>query len=329
MFKVGITSDFFKVDGTKLYHDFDLAKLECEQGLELSIINTDKVVEGKSLNGINVLILLSPKFDETSIPQDNQLKLIARFGVGYDTVDLNICNKFGILVSNTPEAVKRPVAVSIITLILALTGNLIIKDKIVRKGKKGWDTRSNFMGIGLEKKTLGSLGFGNIAKEMFKLSSVFDMNFIAYDPYVNFNDNCNELNINVKKVDINDLFVQSDIVCINCDLNKTTKKLVNWSLLSQMKKKSFLINTARGGIVDQTALTEILKSKKIAGAGLDVFEVEPLNEDDPLLKLENVILTPHSLPWTDQLFKNIGDSVIDSVLKIKRGEVPSFIVNKF
>ncbi len=152
MFKVGITSDFFKVDGTKLYHDFDLAKLECEQGLELSIINTDKVVEGKSLNGINVLILLSPKFDETSIPQDNQLKLIARFGVGYDTVDLNICNKFGILVSNTPEAVKRPVAVSIITLILALTGNLIIKDKIVRKGKKGWDTRSNFMGIGLEKK---------------------------------------------------------------------------------------------------------------------------------------------------------------------------------
>ncbi len=160
---------------------------------------------------------------------------------------------------------------------------------------------------------------------MFRLASGLGMRFIANDPYVNPRLNT-DLDVEIVKLD--KLFREADILCVNCDLNKNSEKLVGARLLSLMKPTAFLINTARGPIVVQQDLTQALQQGEIAGAGLDVLEKEPPNADDPLLSMDNVILTPHALAWTDQLFASIGRSVNESVLAVKRGTIPENTVNR-
>jgi D-3-phosphoglycerate dehydrogenase len=282
-------------------------------------------IRGDQLEDFDALILLAHRFDATSVPKSGRLAVVARFGVGYDTVDVLACTANDIALAITPDGVRRPVAVSIITFILALTGKLMVKDRLARQGGPGFAARGAHMGVGLVGKTLGSLGVGNIGAEMFRLAKPFDMNFIAHDPFA---DRKIAAELGIELVTLEELFQRSDILCVNCPLTRETHHIVNAERLALMKPTAFFINTARGPIVDQKALTKVLQENKIAGAGLDVFEQEPTDPDDPLLKLDNIIAAPHALCWTDQCFAGNGAADIKAVLDMMKGQQPRGVVNR-
>jgi D-3-phosphoglycerate dehydrogenase len=221
--------------------------------------------------------------------------------------------------------VRRPVAVAIMTFMLALTGKLLAKDRITRQGPEGWARRSDYMGVGLVGRTFGSLGIGNIGAEAFRMARPFDMKFIAHDPYA---DPAVARDLGVRVVGLEELFRESDVLSVSCPLNEETRHIVNAERLALMKPTAYLINTSRGPVVDEAALTKALQDGRIAGAGLDVLEQEPSPADNPLYRMDNVILTPHALCWTDQCFGGIGAADVKAVLDVMHGRVPTGIVNR-
>jgi len=324
-FRVALSGDFRKADGSPTFPDFDLAPLKATPNVEMAYLESANPVRADQLEDYDALILLAHRFDATSVPKNGRLAVVARFGVGYDSVDVPACTAGDIALAITPDGVRRPVAVSIITFILALTGKMMVKDKLARMGPPGFAARGEHMGVGLVGKTLGSLGVGNIGAEMFRLARPFDMKFIAHDPYA---DKAVAAELGIELVPLEDLFARADILCVNCPLTPDTHHIVNAERLALMKPTAYFINTARGPIVDQKALTFVLAERRIAGAGLDVFEQEPTDPDDPLLKLDNIICAPHALCWTDQCFAGNGAADIAAVLAVMRGEVPRGVVNR-
>ena len=325
-FRVALSGDFRRADGSPAYPMFDLEPLYREPNLDLAFVDPiDGVMRARDLAGFDALILLGPRFDARSIPPGDRLRLVARFGVGYDNVDVVACTAAGIALGITPDGVRRPVAVAVLTLMLALAGKLIIKDRLTRQGPDGWAQRSAYMGTGLTGRTLGQLGIGNIGAEVFRLAAPLDMRFIAHDPYA---DPARAQAIGVELVELDTLFREADFLSVSIPLSEATRGLVGEQLLGLMKPTAYLINTARGPVVDQRALSRALAERRIAGAGLDVFEVEPPPADEPLLTLDNVIVTPHALCWTDECFAGNGAADVRAVLALKRGEVPAGIVNR-
>ncbi len=324
-FRVALSGDFKKADGSPAFPDFDLSPLDQNPVVEYRYIPVDGVVRAKDLEGFDALILLVPRIEHVSFPGDGRLALIARFGVGYDNVDLKACTDNGCALAITPDGVRRPVAVSVITFMLALTAKMMVKDKLTRQGPEGWARRIDHMGFGLVGRTLGSLGIGNIGAEVFRMAKPFDMKFIAHDPYA---DPKVARELGIKLVGLEELFLEADVLSISCPLNDETHHIVNGERLALMKPSAYLINTSRGPVVDQKALTKVLEEGRIAGAGLDVFEEEPSLADDPLNKLDNVILAPHSLCWTDQCFAGNGAADIKAVFDVMHGRVPTGVVNR-
>ena len=325
-FRVALSGDFVKADGKAAFPMFDLAPLRSDANVELDYVApVDGAMPAAGLAGHDALILLAPKFGRASIPADGRLSIVARFGVGYDNVDVDACTASGIAVAITPDGVRRPVAVAILTFILALAGKMMIKDQLTRQAASGFARKSEHMGVGLIGKTLGSVGIGNIGAEMFGLAKPLDMKFIAHDPYA---DPKKAQSLGVRLVDLETVFRESDFVTVNCPLMPDTRHLVNADRLALMKPTAYFINTARGPIVDQKALTRVLQERRIAGAGLDVLEQEPPSADDPILKLDNVIFAPHALCWTDQCFAGIGASDVKAVLDVMHGRDPGGIVNR-
>ena len=325
-FRVALSGDFLKPDGSPAYPMFDLSPLFDAGDIEVEyVVPEDGRMTADSLAGFDALILLAAIFDADSIPPDGRLGLVARFGVGYDTVDVEACTKAGIGVVITPDGVRRPVAITILTFILALAGKLFDKDKLTREGSVGFAKRPDYMGMGLVGRTLGSVGLGNIGAETFRMCAPWEMNFLAHDPWV---DPEAVKEVGVKLVDLDTLFRESDFLCINTPLTSETHHIVNAETLAMMKSTAYLINTSRGPVVDQTALVDALSAGTIAGAGLDVLDPEPPQPDDPILHLDNVITTPHALCWTDQCIAGIGASDVQQVLMVKNGEVPPHLVDK-
>ena len=325
-FRVALSGDFKKPDGSAAYPMFDLSPLHDASDIEVEYVDpVDGRMSAGSLVGFDALILLMPVFDANSVPSDGRLGIVARFGVGYDTVDVDACTEAGIAVVITPDGVRRPVAVTILTFILALAGKLFDKDRITREGPAGFDKRADYMGMGLVGRTLGSIGIGNIGAEAFRVCAPLGMKFIAHDPWA---DPEVVKEIGIELVDLDMVFRESDYLCVNTPLTDETYHIVNAKRMAMMKPTAYLINTSRGPTVDQTALVEALNAGTIAGAGLDVFDPEPPLPDDPILHLDNVIVTPHALCWTDQCFAGIGASDVQQVLMFKNGEVPSHLVNR-
>lgn len=325
-FRVALSGDFKKPDGSAAYPMFDLSPLHDASDIEVEYVDpVDGRMSAGSLVGFDALILLMPVFDANSVPSDGRLGIVARFGVGYDTVDVDACTEAGIAVVITPDGVRRPVAVTILTFILALAGKLFDKDRITREGPAGFDKRADYMGMGLVGRTLGSIGIGNIGAEAFRVCAPLGMKFIAHDPWA---DPEVVKEIGIELVDLDMVFRESDYLCVNTPLTDETYHIVNAKRMAMMKPTAYLINTSRGPTVDQTALVEALNAGTIAGAGLDVFDPEPPLPDDPILHLDNVIVTPHALCWTDQCFAGIGASDVQQVLMFKKGEVPSHLVNR-
>ena len=324
-FRIALSGDFKKADGSPTFPDFDVTPLHNASHVEVIYLEPGPAIRAEQIADIDVLILLTPKFDASSIHANGRLAAVARFGVGYDSVDVPACTAANIPLVITPDGVRRPVAVSILTFILALTGKMMVKDLITRDGPEGFNSRGQFMGVGLVGKTLGSLGVGNIGAEMFRICKPLDMKYIAHDPYA---DPKVAAELGIELVGLEDLFRRADILTVNCPLTEATRHIVNAERLALMKPTSYFINTARGPIVDQKALTKTLQDGRIAGAGLDVFEIEPVPADDPILKLSNAILAPHALCWTDQCFAGNGAADVRAALDISKGIVPRGVVNR-
>ena len=321
IFRVGITRDVLTSNGQPIFGQavFDFLN---HPGLVWEYMEESTVIRPEHVARYDAICAMLTRFTPESLgPEKPRLKVIARFGVGYDTIDVPTCQKAGILLTIAPDGVRRPVAVSAITFMLMLAHKVGIKDRLTRSGR--WAEKSDHIGTGLTGRILGSLGVGNIGAEMFRLAKPFDLKFIAHDPYA---DPKLLASLGVELVDLDTLFRNADFLTVNCPLNESTRGLVNASKLSLMKKTAYLINTARGPIVDESALYQALVDKKIAGAGLDVFEVEPTPVDNPLLQLENVVVTPHGICFTDECMQGLAESAFKAVVDVMHGKKPPHVV---
>jgi len=320
-FRVGVTSDILDSRGEPAFGREPLKALDAVRWEWLPRGLREITAEHAAV--YDALYVNSPRVPAAAVARpDLRLKLISRHGVGYDSVDVDAMTRAGVLVANTPNAVPRPVATIALTFILALAHRLMAKDRITRAGR--WPERLDLMGTGLTGRTLGVIGAGRIGKELLRLSRPFDLKLLAADPYAE----TLELNyIGARHASLAQVMAESDFVVVTCLLNEETRGLVGARELALMKGGAFLINVARGPIVDEKALYEVLAARRIAGAGLDVFEQEPTPPDNPILRLDNVIVTPHALCWTDELFGNIARTAIGAIMAVQAGRRPEFVVN--
>jgi len=282
------------------------------------------VVAPDEIENYDAVITLRPRFTISSFVGNERLAVIARWGVGYDVIDVPACTEANVLLAITTDAVRKPVAEAIVTFFLALAKRLSAKDKLVRAGR--WNAKAEVSGLGLSGKTVGSVGLGNIATEMFRLLQPFDLGrALAFDPYV-AQERADQMGVEL--VGLAAVFRESDFIAINCPLNDETRGMIDADLFSLMKPTAYFVNTARGAIVNQADLVTALQAGQIAGAGLDVFEHEPLAPDHPLTRMDNVILSPHGMAWTDDLYRGNGTGACENVLAVLRGEVPRYTVNR-
>jgi D-3-phosphoglycerate dehydrogenase len=323
-FRVGLTRDFLKPDGSLGFGDIGLAALDEQPSLVWEFLaESHTELPHQVADQYDALLVLGPKVTAATLAGCRRLALVARFGVGYDNVDVPACTAAGVMLTITPDGVRRPVASSVLAFLLALAHRLPIKDHLTRAGR--WHERLDYMGLGLTGKTLGVIGLGNIGREVFRLAAPLEMQNVGHDPHVTPEA---AAAAGIEWLSLDELLAAADFAVVCCALTKETRHLLDARRLALMKPTSFLINVARGPIVDQAALTAILREGLIAGAALDVFEQEPIDPRDPLLDLDNVILAPHAICWTDECFLNNGRSAVRSILDVAASRVPQFVVNR-
>ncbi|WP_456472440.1 phosphoglycerate dehydrogenase [Methanocaldococcus sp.] len=276
----------------------------------------------KKIEDADVLVVRSgTKVDKEVIEHAKKLKIIGRAGVGVDNIDLDAATKKGIIVVNAPDSSSISVAELTMGLMLAAARNIPQANNSVKRGE--WD-RKRFKGIELYGKTLGVVGLGRIGQQVVKRAKAFGMDIIAYDPYVS-KDFAKSLGVELLD-DLNELCERADIITLHVPLTPKTKHMIGEEQIKRMKSNCIIINCARGGLIDEKALYEALKNKKIKAAALDVFEEEP-PKNSPLLELDNVICTPHQGASTEEAQKAAGTIVAEQIKKILRGELAENIVN--
>ena len=251
--------------------------------------DTDESKMLERIQDVDVVVTKEMKVSRDTILQfPKSVKLLCEAGTGYNNIDLMACKERNIPVCNVPAYSSQRVAQTAIMLLLNLNSTMQRQISMLAKGDK-----SNFTDylqvshIEVNDKTLGVIGYGNIGKEVVKIGIALGMHILVYTRTPK------EDNEFIHFVSLEELLKQSDFVSLHCPLNEKTYHMINENTLKYMKSSAFLINTSRGSLIDEKALVEALKNKQIAGAGLDVLEVEPAKEDNPLFALENVILTPH------------------------------------
>jgi D-3-phosphoglycerate dehydrogenase len=220
------------------------------------------------------------------------------------------------------EAVRRPTAVAALTLILALATRLLDKDRLSRGGAAAWARRAELRGRNLDGLTLGLVGCGSIGSDLAGLVRPLGMRVLAFDPALR-----PEAAGGIEVADLDRVLAQADVVSIHCPLTEETRHLIDAARIAAMKRGAWLVNTARGGIVEQAALAAALRSGQLGGAGLDVFDPEPLAEGDPLLEAPNLVLGGHALNWTEELDADLGRANVAAVLDLLAGRVPRRVMN--
>ena len=323
-FRITFSADFRDEHQRLIFPDIGLSLLQGEPDVFYDFLSDDRPEYApEQLAPYDVLITLKPRVTAASLRGVERLCAIGRCGVGYDNVDLEACTAHDVAVYITPAGVARPVAESITLFVLALSHNLVWKDRLVRQG--GWAESKRRIGREPRGRTVGTIGLGNIACEAVRLLRNFDVaRFLAFDPYA---PGERAASLGVELVPLQELLRLSDYVLVNCPLTPETRHLIGERELRLMKPEAVLINTARGPIVDEHALAEALESGTLRAAALDVFEAEPLDPNSPLLRLENVILTSHSIAWTEQGFRDMGRIDCEGALAVRRGEAPPNVVN--
>ncbi len=270
------------------------------------------------LAGVDGFIAGLDEIDRLALVQADRLKVIARYGVGVDNIDRTAAWEKGITVTNTPGANASAVAELTVGLILSLARRIPEAAAATRSG--GWP---RLTAVSLDQKTVSLLGFGAVGKQVARRLGGFDCDILAYDPYPDL-DFAMEHNVQLVKQE--EAIQEADFLCLHLPLLPETRALVNADFLSKMKKSSFLINTARGELIDEAALADAIQNGRLAGAGLDVFAHEPPSPDNPLLKLPQVLVTPHCSSHTDGAMNAMGWMALNDCLAVLRGEEPRFRV---
>ena len=324
-FRVGLTRDILDARGEPAFGHAALAILDRATNLDWEYLpDVVPEIDAALAAQYDALYVNTARVPATAVARaDCRLRVIARHGVGYDSVDVAAMTRAGVLVTNTPSSMPRPVATIALTFVLALAGKLFLKDRLIRSGR--WHERMNNMGVGLTGRTLGVIGAGRIGKELLRMARTFDLKLIAADPFVN---DVELAYLGARKVELAALMHEADFVVVCCLLDEKTRHLVGAKEFALMRPDAYFINVARGPIVDEPALIQALRDRRIAGAALDVFEQEPIDPANPLLSMDSVIVTPHSLCWTDECFHNMASTGLKSIVDALSGRRPEFIVNR-
>jgi phosphoglycerate dehydrogenase-like enzyme len=323
-FRVALTADFYDDAGELKFADIGLDVFRDQAGIQVSRLSEHRPeIDAVQLVGCQGVIVLTPRVTAETLGDAHNFLAIGRFGVGFDNVDVDACTKHDVLAMITAGAVDRPVAEATVGWMLALSHHIFDKDRLVRSGK--WNDRSQYMGCELRDRTLGVIGLGGIGKALVGLLKSFGMRPpIAYDPFASAES---FQQAGVRSVDLDELLRTADFVSLHCPLNDKTRGLIGSRELSLMKRDAYLLNTARGGIVDEAALFDALASRRIAGAAIDCYENEPVDDRHRFCTLPNVILAPHSIAWTNELFRDIGRTACQSMLDLAVGRRPVGVLN--
>lgn len=278
----------------------------------------------KEIKGIHAVIVRTAPFSREIIESADKLEVIARHGVGVDNIDIKAASERGIPVVHTPNANMVSVAEHTMGFILALAKRLVISDKATRQ--RNFALREEFAASDLEGKTLGIIGAGRIGSSLAKkCKAAFNMKVLAYDPYLS-PEKAQEMEVSLSD-SLPELLKESDFVSVHVPFTKETIDLIGEKELKSMKPTAFLINVARGKIVNEKALAIALKERWIAGAASDVFSQEPPGPDNPLLKVENIILSPHMAALTKECVIRMATGAAQGVLDVLRGNKAKYIAN--
>ena len=323
-FRVALVADLLGPDGGVVFDDFGVDLLD-EAGVSHAYLAEDRSpVTPDQLSDFDVVVSMGQAYTRESFAGVERLALIARTGVGYDMIDMDAATDADVMITITPEATRKPVASATMALMLGLCHRVTIKDAIVRNDD--WGVRFDHMGCEIRGRVVGLIGMGMIGREVVRMLAPFEPSEILFsDPAVSAEE---AARLGVVLVDRETLLRRSTFVTIHCPLNEHTRHLIGARELRLMREDAFLVNTARGAIVDQEALTRALREGWIKGAAIDVFEREPPDPDDELLTLPNVILAPHASCWTHELFRDIGHDCVKAALAVSRGEEPPYVVNR-
>jgi phosphoglycerate dehydrogenase-like enzyme len=339
-FRIAITGDYLGEDGQLAYGDSGTSLLTAAapavrfhflkeqaprpgdpsywKGLYSMEVTAEQIAD------IDGLVVLRPYIKRSTFVRGaGSLVIIGRSGAGYDKIDLAACTENDVAVFNVPNVLDHSTASTALLFMLALAKRLFAQERITRAGH--WERQVSVMGSEIEGRTLGIIGLGQSGRELVRLAAPFRMRVLAYSPHANQAD---AAGLNVRLTTLDEVLAEADFVSLHCRLTAETRRLIGAKEIARMKRTAFLINIARGGLVDQGALTVALREGRIAGAGLDVFATEPLPAEDPLTGLDNVILTPHWSCSTRDIWDATGKATAEGMLAATRGDVPANVLNR-
>ncbi|AWT53487.1 NAD(P)-dependent oxidoreductase [Mycolicibacterium smegmatis] len=318
---VGLTADGADATGATIFGDIGLHRLE-EAGISwrlLPPIPAHGPVDPAALAGVDAVVSFGHiPFSAELVRQVPRLRHIARFGAGYDGIDPVALAREGVVLTNTPAAVRRPLALSGLTLLLACAHRLLENHRVTVSGKWALQ-RGAYRGTGVDGRTVGILGFGSVGSELAGMLAPLGVEVIAT---TRSGRSERAAQLGVELVDRETLAARSDFVVVTAALTEENRGMLDESFFAAMRSSAYFINIARGGLVDQPALTRALRDGGIAGAALDVYDPEPPAADDPLFAMDNVICTPHALCWTADFTRDVSRSVIDALIAVSRNEIP-------
>lgn len=268
----------------------------------------------------DLLLMCYARITRRVIEAAPKLRAIVKYGVGIDAIDIDAARERGVPVVNVPAYAEETVAEGAFALLLALAKRF--KPIQHAMDGTGWAwPEPRWMASDLAGKTLGLIGVGRIGRAMARMAQAFRMQVLGYDPH--------PADMPVERcVDLGEMLERCDAVSLHCVLNRETRHLIGAREFAQMKPTAYFVNVARGPIVDEPALIAALQAGRIAGAALDVFEQEPVDPANPLLAMDNVIVTPHSLCWTDECFHNMATTGLASIVDALAGRCPEFVVDR-
>lgn len=296
-----------------------------EHGYEIKMgsgVTTDDIA--KDVADCDAILARTAAFPAKVLEAGKGLKVIARHGVGFDNIDVSSATELGIWVTFTPEALTNTVAEYTIGCILALARSFIRFDRELRTGN--WQIRDKMTGIDLAGKVLGVVGLGRIGRCVARKAAFgLDMQVIGYDPFLK-PEQFGELAIPAKTWE--EVFIASDFITLHMPGTEATKDMVGKKEFEKMKKTAYLINAARGSVVNESDLIEALRSETIAGAALDVFRKEPPETDNPLFAMANVLLTPHNASLTKECMVRLALHAAQGIDEVLSGRKPTWPVNR-
>ena len=338
-FRIALTGDFLNEDGIPACGDAGLSLFQKVPFITYRFLREQSPVRGDTLywsrfyslevtpahiQDVDGLVVLRPWVRQSAFARGaGDLVVIGRSGAGYDKIDLDACTANDVAVFNAPDALDHSTASSALMFMLALAKKLLPQQRITRQAR--WDLQAAVLGDEVQGRTLGIVGLGRSGRELARLVAPFAMRILAYSPHA---DRPLAAKLDVRLCPLAELLRESDFVSLHSRLTDQSRRMIGAGELAMMKPTAYLINVARGELVDESALITVLQSRRIAGAALDVFETEPLPADHQLTKLDNVILTPHWSCSTSDIWRATGRAMAVGMLRAACGDPPENVINQ-